>query len=730
MKLYCYKQHDITDCGAACLATISRQYGLDIPISKIRSIAGTDRQGTNVTGMIRAAEKLGFSAKGVKGDAEALFTDFPLPCIAHVIVDNQLMHYVVIHKITKNKITIADPAKGLVTLTPREFLGDAQNKALGVTYRWSGVLIFMVPSQNFRQGSQRESLKSQFWKLIGPQKSLIWYIVLSSFAYSILGISGAFYFKTLLNDIIPTLSYETLYFAAGGIIGLYLFYCMIGAVRSQLLLYLSQKLDISLLLGYYSHVLRLPMEFFGSRRMGEIISRFQDASKVRDAISGAVMTIFIDCVMAIGGLCLLFMQNVKMALMACAMIVIYGIIVYAFRKPYRRLNEKQMEDNALLTSYMVETLNGIQTIKAFNGERKIDLQTEFRFVSLLKSIFRLGKAANIQETLKVTLQFLGTNVILSAGAYYVMTNKMSAGNLLVFYSLLSYFLKPVLNVLNLQQRIQTAAVAMERLQEVMTLPEEDAEEEVYRIIPERLEGDVMFDHVSFRYGTRALCLEDICVTLHKGEKLALVGESGSGKTTLVKLLLQFYTPTSGTIQINDNNIEDIQKEALRRRIGYVPQEISLFSGSIIENLTLGLDEFNIEDVINVCKMVKAHEFINELPNRYETKLEENGSNLSGGQRQRLAIARALMKKPDILILDEATSSLDSVTEQSVQYAIEEVSKDMTCVVIAHRLSTIRRCDKICVMEHGKIVEYGSHEELISLNGRYASMWRHQVGTEL
>lgn len=727
MKLYCYKQHDITDCGAACLATISRQYGLDIPISKIRTIAGTDRQGTNVAGMIRAAEKLGFSAKGVKGDEEAFFMEFPLPCVAHVIVNQNLMHYVVIHRITRKKITIADPAKGIVTLTPREFFGGTRKNEGDVTYRWTGVLIFMVPGQSFHKGSQKESMREQIWTLIKPQKRLLWYIMMASLVYSILGIGGAFYFKILFNDIIPDLSYETLYFMTGGILCLYLFYCIMGSIRSQMLLYLSQKLDISLLLGYYSHVLRLPMDFFGTRRMGEIISRFQDASKVRDAISGAVMTVFIDSAMAAGGFILLMIQNRKMALMTGGMIVLYAVIVYAFRGQYRRLNEKQMEDNALLTSYMVETLNGIQTIKAFSGEQKVDMQTEFRFVSLLKRIFQLGMVSNIQETLKMAVQLLGTNGILSVGAYYVMRGEMDAGNLLVFYSLLSYFLKPVLNLLNLQQKVQTAAVAMDRLQEVMTLPEEEVGEEEYRIVPKKLEGDVVFDHVSFRYGTRALCLDDICLTLHKGEKLALVGESGSGKTTLIKLLLQFYTPETGSIRINDDNVEDIQKEALRSRIGYVPQETHLFSGNIIENLTLGLEQYSVEEVIQVCKMVQAHEFISELPARYETKLEENGSNLSGGQRQRLAIARALLKKPDILILDEATSSLDSMTEQSVQCAIDEASRNTTCIVIAHRLSTIRRCDHICVMDHGKIVEYGSHQELIHSNGIYASMWKQQTG---
>ena len=232
-------------------------------------------------------------------------------------------------------------------------------------------------------------------------------------------------------------------------------------------------------------------------------------------------------------------------------------------------------------------------------------------------------------------------------------------------------------------------------------------------------------NLNFRYGTRKLVLEDINLKIEKGQKIAFVGESGSGKTTLSKLLLHLYTPETGDILINGNNVEDIQLETLRERIAYIPQETFLFSGSIFENLTLGLDEATMDDIIEASKMAQAHDFINELPLRYETRLEENGTNLSGGQRQRLAIARAMLKKPDILILDEATSNLDAITERALDRTIHEFAKDMTTIFIAHRLSTIKNCDRIYVMDKGKIVEQGTHRELIALGGKYSYLVKQQ-----
>jgi len=275
--------------------------------------------------------------------------------------------------------------------------------------------------------------------------------------------------------------------------------------------------------------------------------------------------------------------------------------------------------------------------------------------------------------------------------------------------------------------MQTAVVAADRLGEILDLETEISDTENKKIQLADLKGDIQFKNITFRYGTRRPVLEGINIHIRQGEKIALVGESGSGKTTLSKLLLNLYSAETGDILINDYNMKDIQLEVLRERIACIPQETFLFSGSIMDNLTSGIEDITPEEVFDAARKAQAHEFINELPLRYETRLEENGSNLSGGQRQRLAIARAILKNPDILILDEATSNLDSITERAIEDTIEEFSKGMTTIIIAHRLSTIRRCDRIYVMEKGKVIEEGSHQMLLDKGGQYAMLWRQQVG---
>ena len=725
MKYYCIKQHDITDCGAACLATICKQNGYRIGITKIREVAGTDKQGTNAYGVIKAAEQLGFSAKGVKGNKEAFFSEFPLPCIAHVIVDGQLLHYVVIHKITKKQVIIADPGVGIVKLKPEEFFGEVHEEGQPPKYQWSGVLILLVKNETFMKGDETKGLFSRFFHLLLPQKKLLLHIFVASLVYTILGIVGAFYFKELIDSVLPDGLQKTLMTLSIGVILLNVFKVILNAFRSHLLLYLSQKLDIALLLGYYRHVIELPMNFFGTRKVGEIISRFNDAGKVRDAISGATLTIMIDTIMAVAGAIILYMQNAKLFGITVIIVVLYGVIVACFHKWYEKLNRKQMEDNAQLTSYMVESLNGIQTVKAYNAERKANRETEIKFVRLLRSIFDLTLVSNLQSSLKSFVELVGGIVILWVGGVGVINGDMTIGALITFNSLLAYFLDPVKNLINLQPQMQTAVVAADRLGEILDLEAEKTEAEYRKLSPASLSGDIEIKNINFRYGTRKLVLEDINLKIEKGQKIAFVGESGSGKTTLSKLLLHLYAPESGDILINGNNIEDIQLECLRERIAYIPQETFLFSGSIFENLTLGLDDATMDDIIEASKMAQAHDFINELPLRYETRLEENGTNLSGGQRQRLAIARAMLKKPDILILDEATSNLDAITERALDRTIHEFAKDMTTIFIAHRLSTIKNCDRIYVMDKGKIVEQGTHRELIALGGRYAYLVKQQ-----
>ena len=715
MKYYCVKQHDITDCGAACLATISKQYGLNLSISKIREVAGTDKQGTNAYGMIKAAEELGFSAKGVKGDQNAFFSEFPLPAIAHVVVDGSLLHYVVIHKITKDQVIVADPGKGIVKYKPEEFFKQ-----------WTGVLILLVPTTKFEKGNKNKGVLSRFFSLMFPQKRLLINIFLSSLLITAFGILASFYFTFIMDDIVPNSLKKSLVTISIGVVALYLFKALLEAFRTHLMIHLSQKFDIPLILGYYQHVLGLPMNFFGTRRVGEIVSRFMDASKIRDAISSATLSIMIDTLMALVGGFVLYTQNHTLFAIAVVLVAIYAVIVFAFNKPVKEFNEKQMEDNSQLTSYLVESLNGIETVKAFHAEDKAQAKADKLFVKLLKSVFKGGMVINAQSTLTGVVSTIGTTVILWVGVASVLKGDITLGNLITFNALLAYFLDPVKNLINLQPTMQTAIVAAERLAEILDLELEKDSDDQRKLNPESLNYPIRFENVDFRYGTRKLVLENINMTIGAGERIALVGESGSGKTTLSKLLMNFYPWEKGEIYIGDYNLKDINLESLRNKIAYISQDIFLFSGTIRENLELGNEDATMEEIIEACKLSKADEFINKLPLRYDTMLEENGANLSGGQKQRLAIARALLKKPDILIMDEATSNLDSITEKAIEKTINNLSRNITTIIIAHRLSTIMRCDKIFVMEQGHFIEQGTHDELIEQKGRYYKLWKDQL----
>ncbi len=713
------KAHDLTDCGAASLATIAKHYGLKLPISKIREIAGTDKSGTNVYGVVHAAEKLGFTAKGVRGDKDSLFSSFPLPAIAHVVVNGNLMHYVVIHKITKKDIVIADPARGIVKYSHEDFLN-----------MWSGILVLLVPTTKFLENKESKGTFSMFLDLLKPQKRLLLHIFLASLLITAFGILASFYFRFILDDIVPNSLNNTLVTLSLAVIGLYFFKGILECFRTHLMLCLSQKLDIPLILGYYQHVLKLPMHFFSSRKIGEIVSRFMDASKIRDAISNAALSIMIDSLMAIAGGIILYQQNPKLFFIALVIILIYAIIVFAFKKSVKQINEKQMEDSAQLNSYLYESLNGIETVKSFSAENKVQFKTDTLFVKLLRSIFKGGMIINLQQTLTNYAATIGNTLLLWIGVIDVMNGNMTLGSLITFNALLVYFLDPMKNLINLQPQMQTAVVAAERLSEILILKTEEELSENSTLEPATLKCPISIRDLSFRYGTRKLVLENIDLEIKNGEKIALVGESGSGKTTLAKLLMNFYDWEKGEIYFGDYDLKDINKKYLRQKVAYISQDIFLFSGTILENLTLGNETASFEEVTEACRLSKADEFINAMPFRYATVLDENGGNLSGGQKQRLAIARALIAKPDLLIMDEATSNLDSITEKAIEKTIKAFSNNLTTIIIAHRLSTIMNCDKIVVLDKGKIIEQGSHEELMKNKGMYYRLWHEQLPEEL
>ena len=482
------------------------------------------------------------------------------------------------------------------------------------------------------------------------------------------------------------------------------------------------------------------MNFFETRKVGEVLSRFMDASKIRDAIASAAVTSLIDIVMIIVGSIILYIQNSTLFLITLLTIPIYISLAYAFSKPYNRYNEEQMESNAKLNSYLVESISGIQTIRAYQAEDEIFVKAESYFIKLMKKIFKLGMYTNAQSSIKGFLDLAVSLFILWIGSTYVIRGEMTLGDLLTFNALVIYFLGPIERFIELQPKIQSATIATKRLGEILELKSEsEAQTGTNRYqctvphYPLYCVHSEMKD-VSFGYGNRGNVLENINIKFYPGQHIAFVGESGSGKSTLAKLFVRFYQPDEGEIKIDSHRIEAIKDEYLRSRISYVTQDTFFFSGTILENLLYGIDFVDsMEDVVKACEYAEIHEFIEGLPQKYETVLEENGKNLSGGQLQRLSIAKALLKKPSILILDEATSALDSITEQKIIKRLKTIDfetgfKDEkpTIIMIAHRLSTIKHADQIFVLKDKKIVETGKHEELICNEGEYYELWKNQM----
>ncbi|NLP14893.1 MAG: peptidase domain-containing ABC transporter [Clostridium sp.] len=712
-KYVCVRQYDVTDCGAACLASVARYYGLKISLTKIREMSGTDTQGANAYGLIHAAKQLGFSAKGFKASKEDLHTSFKLPAIANVIVDNKLTHFVVIYSIKNGVIIAADPDKGIVKYGI-EFFNSI----------WTGGIILLEPGESFQKGNLTQNMLLKFTGFLKPLKGSLLKIFFASLIYTGLGIAGSFYIKFLFDDIIKFEKLHDLLVISIGFSSMFVFQILLNYFRNYLLTKLSISIDRAIMMEYYSHVLKLPMSFFDSRKVGEIISRFLDASKIRQAISGATLTIMIDTIMALAGGILLYMQNSFLFYISFIVILLYGIIVAIFNKPIKNANRIIMEDNAKLTSALVESIKGMETVKSFRAEEQTERSTEKKLEGLMQSSF---KESMLQINLASITGFvagLGGIVILWAGAYNVITGNMSPGQLLAFNALLTYFLSPVRNLIDLQPLIQTAVVASNRLGEILELKTENELWQESNSSITSLRGDIEFRNVDFRYGTRKPVLKNINMCIPQGKKTAIVGESGSGKTTLVKLLMKFYSPRKGEILINGHSLKGISLDLIRNKIAFVSQQVFIFSGTVKENLCLGNESIDTNEMENACKIANAYDFIDELPQKYDTFLHENGANLSEGQKQRLAIARAILKKPDILILDEATSNLDSISEGHIKKALDQFGADTTVIIIAHRLSTVIDCDHIYVLEKGEVAEAGSHEELISKEGCYYKMWQH------
>jgi len=707
------KQHDLKDCGAACLASVSAHYGLKMPIAKIRQLSHTDTRGTNVLGMVQGLEKMGFNAKGVKGAADAL-PEIPLPAIAHVITKEQYHHYVVVYKVAKEKIEVMDPAFGKM----EEYTIEEFSKI------WTGVLILLEPNEYFEQKNEKTSVYSRFWNLIQPHKSILIQALIGAIVYTVLGLSTSIYIEKITDYVLIDGNRRLLNLLSIGMILILLFQIFIGVMKSVLVLQTGQKMDKHLILGYYKHLLKLPQRFFDTMKVGEIISRVNDAVKIRSFINDVAIQIFVNIFIVIFSFALMFTYYWKLALIMALVIPFYFVVYWLTNKLNKKVERKLMEESAELESHLVESITSVRTIKQFGVETFANNKTDNAFSTLLKTIYKSVLNSLFAGDSSEFLSRIFTIILLWVGSGYVIDRTITPGELLSFYALIGYFTSPVSQLIGMNKTIQNALIAADRLFEIMDLEREETTDKM-DISKENI-GDIHFKEVSFSYGSRVDVFEDFSCVIKKGKTTAIVGESGSGKTTLAALIQNLYPLKKGKVTIGDYDINYISNYSLRNLVSVVPQQIDLFSGNVIENIALGEDFPDVQKILNITKELGILSFVEKLPNGFQTYLGENGALLSGGQKQRIAIARALYKNPEVLILDEATSSLDSEAEQVIQKTLEDFrNQGKTMVVIAHRLSTIANSDEILVMKEGKIIEQGNHQELLSKNSVYKSMWEKQ-----
>ncbi len=706
------KQRDITDCGAACIASIAAHYKLQLPVSRIRQYAGTDKRGTNVLGLIEASERLGLQAKGAKGTVDSL-AKIPLPAIAHVVLKNGLQHYVVVYEVSKKYIRYMDPGDGQIH---KETITVFQEK-------WSGVIVLVLPSEDFKTGSQKTSNVFRFWQLIRPHSGIMLQALIGALIYTILGLSMSIYVQKIIDFVLVEGNTRLLNLLSIGMIVILVFQLLIGTFKTIFGLQTGQHIDARLILGYYKHLLQLPQRFFDTMRVGEIISRVNDAVKIRVFINDIAMSIIVNVLIVGFSIAVMFLYYWKLAFLALTIIPIYTLLYWLSNRINKKWQRTLMEQSADLETQLVESLNAVGTIKRFRLEEYANIKTENRFIVLLKTIYKTSIRGLYISTFADFFTKLLTIIILWAGSYFVINRELSPGELLSFYALIGYFTGPLTALIGANKSVQEALIAADRLFEIIDLEIESSDVNKVNLTPE-LVGDIQFNNVNFRYGTRAVVFEGLNLLIKKGESTAIVGESGSGKSTLLSLLQNLYPLKEGNITIGGIDIQHVSNDSIRRIVSTVPQNIDLFAGSVIENIALGDNEPDMQRILGLSQMLGINEFIEKLPNTYGSILSEQGVNLSGGQRQRLAIARALYRMPEILILDEATSSLDPVSEQKVQDVLSFFKqRGKTIIVIAHRLSTIQSCDSIAVLQNGKLVEQGNHDTLITQKGYYKKMWQ-------
>jgi len=707
-------QMEAVECGAAALSIVLCYFGSFIPLEQLRVECGVSRDGSKASNILKAARKFGLTAKGYKKEPEAL-RELQGPMIIHW----NFNHFLVLEGFVNDKVYLNDPASGPRVVTYEEF-----------DQSYTGVVITFEPSPEYRRQGTRPSLIQSLKKRLKGSKSALIFVILAGLFLVIPGLIIPTFTRIFIDNVLLGQMHNWLIPLLGGMLLAALMRGMLTWLQRYYLLRLETKLSLSTSSNFFWHVLRLPIEFFSQRYSGEIASRVMINDRVAQLLSGELAVAVLNSIMIVFYLFLMFQYNLLLTILA---IVVASLNVVFLRYVSRRRvdqNQRLIQEGGKMQGVSMNGLQMIETLKSSGSESDFFAKWSGHQSKLLNSQQQLGVSSEFLSAVPMLLSGLSTVVILSAGGFQIMNGALTIGMLVAFQSLMASFIDPVNQLVQLGSSLQEAEGNLKRLDDVLNYEvdvQTDEQHEQAHLpndsglsFQAKLKGFVELKNITFGYNKlEGPLIQDFNLQLKPGSRVALVGGSGSGKSTVAKLVAGIYKPWSGQILFDGQEREEIPRAIVGNSVAVVDQDIHMFEGTIKDNLSLWDTTIPETDIVRAAKDAAIHDDISSRNGGYDHLIEESGGNFSGGQRQRLEIARALSGNPSILVLDEATSALDTKTEQWVDESFRR--RGCTCIIIAHRLSTIRDADEIIMLHRGKVVERGSHHELMSMNGAYAKL---------
>ncbi len=707
------RQIDEMDCGAACLAMVCRYFGRSVSLSRIRRLVHTSLDGTSLRALCHAAEELGLAARSVKTSSRRL-DQIPLPAIVHW----QGNHWVTLYDVGAKHVRVADPAVGLRRLRREEFEKE-----------WTSYAALFDYTEAFEKAPEATASLAWLWPFFRPFAGLMIKALVLSIILSALQMILPVFTQVVVDSVLVQQDFSLLRVLILTMVAVLLVMVVSMVVQRYLLSFAAVRVDAAALDFLVRKLLALPMSYFSTRRTGDLQRRLEGIRRVREfVVQHAVGGLTALCQIG-AAIALMFIYSPVLALVFLATAPLYALLMYFSSRWLRPIFDNLEEGFGKYHSHQIDAIKGIETVKASGGEGAFRTAMLNQFHGMARRQFAADFTIMCYEGAIQSVTFLSLVLFLWVGASEVMKGALTIGGLVAFNTLVALANAPIVLLLSLWDNLQYSSVLMNRLQDIF---EQEPEQGVdhSRLLPvPSLEGRIRFHNLGFRYGgpESPPIIEQINLEAPPGKKIAIVGRSGSGKTTLVKCLAGLLEPTEGTIFYDGVDLKTLSYRQLRRQIGFVLQENHLFADSIARNVALGDDEPDMDRVLWAARMANAHEFIERLPLGYETPVGETGLGISGGQRQRIAIARALYRQPPVLIFDEATSNLDTESEGAIQQNMKQFFEGRTCFVIAHRLSTIRDADLIVVLEKGRMVEQGAHDELMKRQGLYYYLVSQQLG---